>query len=212
MSDIVLDVQSTPATPAAGQMNLFADTSNKQWAQKNDAGTVLGDASAATTAQIAAHSADTYYKGIQLPNHGMQAGTIFEWEFVSTKGAAGVATPIYQVRIGPNQSTADTSRLTLTGVLQSGAADTAFVQIRLVCRSVGAAGVLQGYVWLQHNLATTGFASGATSPAGFNLVEGTSAGFDNQGTAIAGQFIGLSVNPGAAGAWVTNLVVAKMFY
>lgn len=69
------------------------------------------------------------------------------------------------------------------------------------------AGVITGMVWLQHNLAATGFAN---TPAGFSLVQGTSAGFDN--TALGGQFIGLSVNPGASGAWVVEQCLARCWY
>lgn len=212
MADILLDVQSFPATPAAGQMVVWGDTSNKQFMQKNDTGLYLGDQTGATVAQIAAHSADTYYKGLQLPSFGMQAGMTFEWIFPVSKAAAGVATPIYQIRIGAAGTVADTSRLTLTGVLQSAAADTGVVRILVTCRNVGAAGVLRGMAHMQHNLATTGLASGATSPAGFNMVEASSAGFDNQGATIGGQFIGLSVNPGASGAWVVEEVSQRIWY
>jgi hypothetical protein len=210
MADILLDTQTFPSTPAAGRMVLWPDSSNKQWMQKNDAGLYLGDQSGATIAQIAAHSADTYYKGLQLPSFGMQAGMVFEWYFPVSKAAAGIATPIYQIRIGAAGTVADTSRLTLTGVLQSAAADNGFVRVWVTCRTIGASGLLRGSVWMQHNLATTGLASGATSPAGFNLVEATSAGFDN--TTLGGLFIGLSVNPGTSGAWVVEQVLARIWY
>jgi hypothetical protein len=102
---------------------------------------------------------------------------------------------------------ADTARLVINGPAQTAAADTGFVRIMATVRSVGAAGVLQGMAWMQHNLAATGFAN---TPAGLSIVEATSAGFDN--TALGGQFIGLSVNPGAAGAWVVNQVLARCWY
>lgn len=207
MADLLLDEQGFPATPASGQMVCFPDSSNSQWLQKNDAGIYLGDQSASIVAQIAAHSADTYYKGLQLPSFSMQPGMVFEWYFPVSKGAAGVATPVYTIRIGPNQSVADTSRLVLTGPAQTAAADIGFVRIMATVRNVGAAGVLQGMAWLQHNLAATGFAN---TPAGLSIVEATSAGFDN--TALQGQFIGLSVNPGASGAWVVNQVLARCWY
>lgn len=211
MADIILDEQAFPAAPAAGQMVIWPDSSNSQWIQRDEAGLYLGDQAKSRVTQIASHSADTYYGvGMQLPSFSMQAGMVFEWYFPVSKGAAGIATPVYTIRIGPNQTTADTSRLALTGVLQSAAADSGFVRVMVTCRSVGASGVLQGMVWLQHNLATTGLASGATSPAGFNLVQATSAGFDN--TALQGQYIGLSVNPGASGAWVVEQVLGRIWY
>jgi hypothetical protein len=207
MADILVDEQSAPAAPAAGQLVCFADNQNSQWLQRNDAGIFLGDQSGSIVAQIAAHSADTYYKGMQLPSFSMQPGMVFEWYFPVSKGAAGVAAPAYTIRIGPNQSVADTARLVINGPAQTAAADTGFVRIMATVRSVGAAGVLQGMAWMQHNLAATGFAN---TPAGLSIVEATSAGFDN--TALGGQFIGLSVNPGAAGAWVVNQVLARCWY
>lgn len=206
MADILIDEQGFPSTPSSGQMVLFPDSSNSQWLQRNDAGTFLGDQSASITSQIASHSADTYYKGLQLPSFSMQAGMVFEWYFPVTK-TAGTATPIYTIRIGANQTTADAARLTITGPAQTAVADTGFVRVMVTCRSVGASGVLQGMAWLQHNLAATGLAN---TPAGFSLVEATSAGFDN--TALQGQYIGLSVNPGTSGAWVVNQVLARCWY
>lgn len=206
MADLLLDEQSAPATPSSGQMVCFPDSSNSQWTQKNDAGLYLGDMSKAISAQIASHSADTYYAGLQLPSFSMQPGMVFEWYFTVTK-TAGTAAPAYTIRIGSNQTTADASRLVINGPAQTAVADTGFVRVMVTCRSVGVSGVLQGMVWLQHNLAATGLAN---TPAGFSLVEGTSAGFDN--TALGGQFIGLSVNPGASAAWVVNQCLARCWY
>lgn len=198
MADILLDEQGAPATPAAGQMVVFPDSSNSQWAQKNDGGIYLGDVNNAKVAQIASHSADTYYLGLQLPSFSMQPGMIFEWRFAAVK-AAGTVAPAYTIRIGAAQAVGDTSRLVITGPAQTAVVDTAIIKVQLTCRSVGVAGVIQGFVWLQHNLAATGFAN---TPAGFSLVQGTSAGFDN--TALGGQYIGLSVNPGTAGRGWSN--------
>ena len=209
MADILLDEQGFPSTPSAGQMVLYPDSSNSQWAQRNDAGLYLGDLTNARVTQIASHSADTYYGvGLQLPSFSMQVGMTFEWLFAATKGAAGTATPVYTIRIGPNQTTADTSRLAMTGPAQTAAADTAFVRILVTVRSVAVGGVMQGLTHMQHNLAATGFAT--TGPAGYTLIQATSAGFDN--TALQGQYVGLSVNPGASGAWVVEQVLARCWY
>lgn len=207
MAELLIDEQGSPATPASGQMVLYPDNGNSQWVQRNDAGRFLGDQSAARATQIASHSADTYYRGMQLPSFSMQAEMVWEWYFPVTKGAAGIATPVYTIRIGANQTTADTSRLAITGPAQTAAADAAFVRVMVTCRSVGLTGVLTGMVWLQHNLAATGFAN---TPAGFALTQATSAGFDN--TTLGGQFIGLSVNPGTSGAWVVEQVLARCWY
>lgn len=206
MADIFLAEQSAPATPSAGNMVAWPDSGNSQWVQKNDNGLFLGDQSASIIAQIASHSADTYYKGIQLPSFSMQAGMVFEWYFPVTK-TAGVALPAYNIRIGAAQTVADTARLTINGPAQTAVADTGFIRVLVTVRSVGVAGVITGMVWLQHNLAATGLAN---TPAGFSLVQETSAGFDN--TALGGQFIGLSVNPGASGAWVVEQCLARCWY
>lgn len=212
MGQLHLAEESFPASPSAGFARAWFDSSNNGWYQRLDGGRFSGDQEGATIAQIAAHSADTYYKGLQLPSFGMQTESTFEWTFTVTKGAAGVATPVYSIRIGAAGTVADTARLQLTGVLQSAVADSGVVIVRAVCRSVGAAGVIYGSAMMEHNLATTGLASGATSPAGFNLVQAASAGFDNQAGTIGGQFIGLSVNPGAAGAWVVEQCTCKIKY
>lgn len=206
MGKLHLAEESVPATPSAGFGRYWIDSSNSRPAFKDDSGIYFGRIRGATVAQIAAHSADTYYKGLQLPSFSMQAGMLFEWSFPVTK-AAGTAAPAFVIRIGPNQTVADTARLTINLGLQTAVADTGFVRVMATCRNVGAAGVLQGMVWLQHNLAITGL---ATTPAGFSLVQGTSAGFDN--SALGGQFIGLSVNPGAAGAWVVEQCIQHVRY
>lgn len=209
MAEVLLDEQGTPATPSAGQMLLYPDSSASTFVQKNDAGVVQGDSVRAKIAQQTGFAADTYItnSGLILPSVSMQAGMVFVWEIVLTKTAAGTATPIWQVRIGAAQSTADTSRLSITMAAQTAAADTAHVRVMLTCRSVGVTGVIQGLVWIQHNLAATGFAN---TPAGFNLVQGTSAGFDN--TALGGLYVGLSVNGGASAAWTMEQCIGRIWY
>ncbi len=78
------------------------------------------------------------------------------------------------------------------------------ITLQLICRSVGALGVLQGSAWIQHNLAATGFANTIT---GFNVVQATSAGFDN--TALGGLYVGLSVNGGASAVWTIEQVISE---
>lgn len=206
MADIFLAEQSAPSAPSSGNGVAWFDSSNSQWMQKNDAGTILGDMSRATVAQIPSHSADTYYLGLQLPSFSMQAGMVFEWYFPVTK-TAGTAGPVYTIRIGANQTTADASRLAITGPAQTAVADTGFVRVMVTVRSVSATATMTGMVWLQHNLAATGLAN---TPAGFSLVQATSATFDN--TALGGQFVGLSVNPGTSGAWVVEQCLARCWY
>jgi len=204
MADILLDTQGAPSTPSSGAGLIWVDSTAKIICSKDDAGFVSARSeNAAIAAQGAGFASDTYVTDshILIPSFGFQARTMFRWLISASKTAAGIATPIYQVRIGANKTTGDTSRLTLTGPAQTAAADVALIQIYLTIRSIGASGVMQGTVTMDHNLAATGFANNAAG-----LVEGTSAGFDM--TALAGQFIGLSINGGSSAAWTVTQVRA----
>lgn len=166
------------------------------------------DVQQALVEQLTGFSSDTYITSSALQvSHEIRVGTVFEWEFEAEKTAAGTATPVYTVRVGTNASTADTARLTLTGAAQTAAADKAKIKITVTVRSISATGVIRGHVHLQHNLAATGFAN---TPAGFDLVGGTSAAFDN--TALAGKYVGLSINAGASAAWTIEQLTARIIY
>lgn len=209
MADIVLDQEATPTTPSAGTGLLFFDSSNATFGRKAPDGTYRGLAENNGVALQAAYTADTYITNsdLRLPSFSMQAGMTFIWELPVNKTGIGTATPVYTVRIGANRSTADTSRLAITGSAQTAVTDIGFIRIMVTCRNVGAAGVLQGFVHLQHNLAATGLAS---TPAGMNFVEATSASFDN--SALGGQYVGLSINPGASGSWTHAQLMGRMYY
>lgn len=206
MAEHLVDVQGPPTTPAAGKSFLFPHTSSKRWASKDDAGRVLTmpPITNHNMADVVASAADTYLTGSRLdvPSHLLQAGTIFLWRFFMTKTAAGVAAPTWNVRVGILGTVADASRLLFTGPVQTAAVDTGEVVIRAILRSIGAAGVLAGGLVLSHNLATTGFAN-IEDPH----LQVTSAGFD---TTVANLIVGVSVNPGAAGVWTHQLVMAEM--
>lgn len=206
MADILVDKQSLPVAPASGQVVMWADASNAQWTMRTDSGLFLGNQSIARASQIASHSANTYYLGMQLPSFSMQPGMTFEWVFPVSK-TAGVAAPIYTIRVGPTQTVSDSVVLTMTGSAQTAVADSGLVRVLVTCRTVGTTGVIQGLVHLQHNLAATGLAS---TPAGMSLVQATSSGFANN--ALQGQYVGLSVNPGTSAAWVVEQVVGTMRY
>ena len=210
MAELQMDEQGTPATPASGKMLVYPDSSASVFVQKNDAGRVQGDDSRVVVAAQTLGVADTYVtnSGLIVPSSSVQVGTAFEWKIYMTKTAAGVAAPVYQIRIGANQTTADTSRLSATGPAQTAVADAAELQIVVSVRSVGVAGVIQGSFMLAHNLAATGFA--ATGPAGTAFLDATSAGFDN--TALGGQFVGLSINAGAASAWTITQCIGRVWY
>lgn len=205
MAEILLDEQGTPATPSAGTLLIYPDSSSSMMVQKNDAGIVQGDSTrAAVASQGPGFASDTYVtnSGIILPSFSMQAGMVFKWEIIVSKTAAGLATPIYQVRIGPNQTTGDTSRLSMTGPAQTAVVDEGLLAILVTVRSVGVSGVLQGYAGWDHEAAVA---------AGFGgMVQATSAGFDN--TALQGQFVGLSINGGASAAWTVSQVFGRVWY
>jgi len=199
MSYLTLVKSAAPGTPAADKGAWFFDTNAELMFFKNDAGRCFGQSNnGSTAAQGAGFAADTYVtdSDILIPSFSMQAKTLMRWVISVSKTAAGVATPIYTFRIGSARTTADTSRLVLTGPAQTAAVDTGIITLHLLCRNVGAAGVLQGSVSINHNVAAGGLAN---NDAG--MVEATSAGFDNQASAIAGQFIGLSINGGTSAAW-----------
>lgn len=210
MSLILLNESALPGTITSGKGGLWWDTTSSLFFTKNDANRYFGQSNNASTAsQGAGFASDTYVtdSDILIPGFSMQAKTIFRWVISVSKTAAGTATPVYTFRIGAARTTADTSRLVLTGPAQTAAADVGVITLHLVCRNVGAAGVLQGTVSINHNGAAAGLANNDAS-----AVEATSAGFDNQVAAIAGQFIGLSINGGASAAWTITQVRAEVVW
>jgi hypothetical protein len=216
MADILLDEQSAPSSPASGQGIYYVDSTVSKAAFVDDAGRKYiitgGGMTNASIANQTVNAADTYLtdSDILLPSFGMQARARIVWTVSASKTAAGVATPIYNIRIGAARTTSDTARLTLTGPAQTAIADIGTLTVMVTVRSVGASGVLQGTAWWVHRGTA---ANTTTSGTGFandtsGHVEATSAGFDN--SALAGQYIGLSVHSGTAGVWtVTQVHVTK---
>lgn len=167
--------------------------------------TRLGLISNANIADVVANAADTYLTGsaLAVPTEGLKAGTKLRWRFVMTKTGAGVAAPIWSVRVGTAGTTADTAQLVFTSSAQTAAIDTGEVVIEAVLRNTGAAGVLAGGLHLLHNLDITGF-SVDTTP----VLQVTSAGFT---TTTANLIIGVSVNPGAAGVFTHQIVEGELW-
>lgn len=205
MAELLVDLQSPPASPAAGQLLLFPHTSTKQLATKDENGKVLTvpGIKNVNTASVVASAADTYLTGsaLSVPSHGLQVGTVFKWRIAMTKTAAGTAAPVWSIRFGTNGTTADTARLTFTGPAQTAAVDTGWVEITVVVQSISATGTVTGLLTLTHNLATTGFAN-----IGSPTLSATSAAFD---TSAANLIVGVSVNPGASGVWTHTIVKAE---
>lgn len=212
MSDWLTDVQSAPATPAAGQAVIFVDTTAKILCLKDDTGLVRArTTNAVVTNQALAGNVDTYITNSDLliPSFGLQAKSSFLWQLSCSKTAAGVAAPLYAVRIGANRTTADTARMVWTGPAQTAIADIGTLNILVTVRNIGASGVMQGTVWWDHrgtavsSTIGTGFANDGTGH-----VELTAAAFDM--TALAGQFVGLSMNAGASAAWTFTSCLADV--
>lgn len=209
MSDIVMDVQSASATPAAGQAVLFAETTQKHYTYKNDAGTTFtlgvgGIRNFSTASQGAGFAADTYLTGsnITVPaSLTLQAGTQYRCRISLSKTAAGVATPIVTVRIGTAGTTADAAIVTFTGAAATAAADVGFIELLVTIRSVGAAAASQGTYTLKHNLA-----SGA-GLSGTDVIEQAGTAFNST---TASLIVGVSLNFGASAAVTVTQVEAEL--
>lgn len=162
--------------------------------------------------QGAGFATDTYLAGSYIPiptnpagGNRLQAKSKYRLRFFMSKTAAGVATPILNVRLGTAGTTADTSRAQLTHTAQTAAIDTGVYDMEVTFRTVGSgtsAVIVAGGV-LDHNLAATGLSVSNTS-----IVTAVSAGFDST---VANLGIGVSVNAGASAAWTVQIVNAELF-
>lgn len=214
MAEILLDEQGAPSTPASGKMLLYPDSSASVFVQKNDAGRVEGDASRASVAALTLNAANTYVtnSGLIMPAHGIQAGMVWEWKMSASKTAAGIAAPIYTVVIGSLQTTGDTIRQTLTGPAQTAIADIGLLTILVIARAGGSGTILAGSAHWSHRgtaasttVSGTGFANDVSG-----AVENTAATFDS--SAMAGQYVGLCINPGASGVWTMTQAFGRNYY
>ncbi len=201
MADILLDNQSAPSTPASSKSILWVDSGTKKQAQTDDAGHHYGTLSRnwTTSSQGAGFSTDTYVTGSNLliPSFGMQVGQLYRWYVSWSKTAAGTATPILIVRIGAAGAIGDTARNTMTGQAGTAAASGGTMIATCFVRTVSASGVTVG---------SFGFASGILGPGGG--IDNVSSTFDN--SAVAGQYVGLSLNAGASAAWTITSVHAEL--
>lgn len=205
MGKLTLLTESVPATPGAGYAVQYPDSLTKRLALVDDAGKVTGIISKrdSTAAQGPGFASDTYLtdSGILIPSGGMRVGQRYQWKIGVTKTAAGTASAVYTVRIGSAQTTADTSRLAMTAsAAQTAAADEGLLMVDYVVRSVAASGVCAGCAAWAKTLAGNAGLGGSEVAVG--------AGFDNQ--ALAGLFVGLSINGGASAAWTVDIVSADL--
>lgn len=191
MADILMDNQTMPTTPAASKSVVYVDSTTKKLVTLDDSGKAQGVLSTISSASgVASQSivtSDTYLtkSEIQIPASGMQVGQLYEWHIIVTKNATGTSAPVFTVRTGTNASTADTSRLVLTGAAATAATGGGVIIVSVQVRTVSASGVIVG----NFVVPQLSFGAGQQTTA----VSGT---FDN--TALQGQYLDLSVNPGAA--------------
>jgi len=197
MADILIDNQSPPSTPSAGQTVIYSDSVTKLPVAKNDTGNVftLGNNMKTSTANQTGFASDTYLtgSGLSVPGSLIKAGTIYKGVFDMTKTAAGTATGTVIVRFGTAGTTADTARLTFTWGAGTAAIDAGVYELWVTFRNAGASCVAVGVCRLTHALAATGLTSTGASGSGALMV--TSSAFD---ATVANSIVGVSYNGGAS--------------
>lgn len=199
MADIVMDEQTTPSAPSAGQLVVYPDSASSTLLNRDDAGRVNGTGRNWSVADQALGAADTYVTGSRLliPSVGLQVGSRIRFRWSAVKTAAGTATPIYTVRLGTAGTTADTSVWTHTGVAQTAVAETGWFELNLTVRAIGASGVIHGVL-----IVTRTGGTAATGLAAVPVAIVTGAAASN--VWASSQGIGLSINPGASSAWTVG--------
>lgn len=204
---------SAIATPGAGVVALYSETTLKELAQKDDAGAIkqiVFGAKAQAVADQAGFAADTYLTGSAIALGAvspLKIGSRYRLRFDVTKTAAGVVAPVLIVRFGTAGTVADAARVTFTFNAQTAVVDNGQFDIELLFRVVGAAAVIKGLAALRHNLAVTGL--GSVNPAGWQQLTVTSGAFDSS---VANSILGVSVNGGAAAAWTITLASSEFLY
>ena len=161
----------------------------------------------ATAAQGPGFATDTLIAGsvIAIPSGALKAGTAYRLRCTLSKTNAGVATPIFQVRLGTTGTAADTSRTTLTFSAGTAAVDNGVFDLMVTFRSVGSgtSAVIASQALISHVLNTTGLTNNGT-----NAFQGAaSSGFDS----TADTFISVSLNAGTSAAWSIAQVHAQLF-
>lgn len=206
MADILIDNQATPSTPAAGKSVLYVDSTTKRLISLDDTGLPRATFLSAndSTASQTLGTANTYVtnSGILIPSMGMKPGMLFRWDIFYTKTAASTATVAYTVVIGSTQTTSDTVRATLTSVAQTAAVDGGLFRFCFHIRSVGASGATAFNFSIGGKVAANAVGFGSSA---LDVVPST---FDN--SALAGQYVGLCINPGASSAWTSTMVECKL--
>lgn len=206
MSDMQVDVQSSPATPASGQAIVYVDTTTKSLSMKDDAGFIrsLVKANFSTASQAPAASTRTYLTGsaLSIPTGKLQIGSIFRWKFNMTKTGAGTAASTIDVAVGTAGTTADTARLTFTKPAGTAVIDEGWCEVTAICRGpLSASGIFVGQFNMIHNLSATGH---AVIPC--VSVNNVSSAFD---VTTASLIVGVCITTGSADAITIQMVTAE---
>lgn len=154
-------------------------------------------------------AADTIVTGsvVTVPTGKIKVGTKYRCRIEVVKTGAGVVAPQFNVRVGPNGTTADT----LLGggasnpfAAQTAVADEGFIDIEYTVRTItGTASTGIGWALMLHRLVTTGFSiAGAFQRLGF-----TAASFD---TTQANPKFSVSLNGGTSASWTIGTVDAEI--
>jgi hypothetical protein len=96
---------------------------------------------------------------LAVPVGKLKMGSVFRYRMSITKTASGTVASTFLFKLGTLGTSGDTSVCTfLLPTVGTAVADTAFVEVDAVCRGpLATNGVMQGFLQMTHNLATTGF-------------------------------------------------------
>jgi hypothetical protein len=209
MADILIDNQSGPATPAAGKSVIFVDSNTKRMTNLADDGranSTFLSGNDSTASQVLPSGGETYItnSGILIPTFGMKAGMLFRWFIWISKTAAGTGAAVIRLKIGAAQTTADTTRATITSAAQTAAVDSGVWQLLCHVRNVGASGQLV------FNYAICGKRAADAVGFGNSSLSNIPATFDN--SAQAGLYVGLSMDTIVTGTpvWTIEMVECKL--
>lgn len=204
MAVVILDVQTAPAAPS-GAGTMYFDNVSKLFTFRNDTKIVTpGGVQNASVAAQAYTTTEIYLTGsaLAVPSHQLLVGSKFTWKIVLSK-SAGTAAPVFTIRMGTGGSTGDATIVTFTGfATPSSNADTAWVEIQLIIRTLGAAATSEAAIRMNHQLAATGFSNLTTA---VERKDGTTFN-----SVTAGLIAGLTFNHSTAGAGNIEMVDAEL--
>lgn len=221
MSKLIFNQQaSNPGAPATGKTVLYSDNLAIPRIRAVDPAsnvyTLLDSAhnswllnNSSVAAVSAGYATDTYLAGssIVIPAAGLwKATTQYYCMFDMTKTAAGIATPIINLRMGTLGTTSDAAIATQTLAAGTAAADTGIFEMWANFRTVGSgtSAVVQLVSRLTKGLTTTGLTNTATIIV-HTLT--TSSGFNS----TTQTTIGLSFNGGTSFSGTNTIVQSKLY-